>query len=231
MLWGAGGGNHANFYTSKNLLSWTKAGEYKADWFFECPDLYQLRLDGSSTRKWVLQDASGEYLVGTLSAQGVFVPDPGATLQRIDAATLNGAGGTFYASQVFNQMPDNRTVQMGWQALVGDATWRGNASFPAELELKTIEGAGVRVVRNPVKEISKIRTETQSWGSRTLTADPATDPLAGLTGDTYEIEAQFDLANVTASKFSFQLHGPGERGRTLTYDVAAKTFYGKPLRR
>jgi fructan beta-fructosidase len=229
VLWANGGGNHGNFYTSTNLLDWTYRGEFKGDWFFECPDLFQLPLDGDRSRlKWVLQDASGEYLVGSLSPAGVFVPDAGATVQSMDLGPVGPEQG-FYAAQTFNQLPGGRIVQMAWQGMVGGPTWRGNASFPVDLGLVTIPGAGARITRNPIPEIAGAYSSAQTWGPRTITADPATDPFAGMTADTYEIEAQFDLSGATASDFRFKLHGSGEGSRTLIYNLGARTFYGRPL--
>jgi fructan beta-fructosidase len=229
VLWANGGGNHGNFYTSTNLLDWTYRGQYRGDWFFECPDLYQLPLDGDRARpKWVLQDASGEYLIGNLNADGVFVPDAGSTVQSMDLGPVGPEQG-FYAAQTFNQLPNGRMVQMVWQGMVGGSTWRGNASFPVDLALTTIPGVGARITRNPVPEIATAYSSSQTWGARTITADPASDPFAGMTADTYEIQAQFDLSGATASDLRFKLHGAGEGSRTLIYNVAARTFYGRPL--
>jgi fructan beta-fructosidase len=229
VLYANDGSNGANFYTSTNLLSWTYRGQYKADWFAECPDLYRLPVDGNTAnQKWVLQSASGEYVVGSLDSNGVFVSDTGTTGRKMDQGGTY-AGGSFYASQTFNQLPGNRIVQMAWQGGNQGSTWTGNASFPAQLALKTIAGSP-QITRNPVSEIAGIRSSTQTWGARTLTG-PATDPFAGITADTYEIQAQFDLTGATATEFGFKLHSrsDGSSDSTVAYNVGAHSLYGQPL--
>ena len=65
VVWSDEGGNGVNFYTSRNLLDWTFASRYQADWLFECPNLVAMPLDGDpSAIRWMLHAASGEYVVG-----------------------------------------------------------------------------------------------------------------------------------------------------------------------
>ena len=58
------GGDHIRFYSSDNLVDWTLTdrfgyGEYIRGGVWECPDLFQLAVDGSGQRKWVLMISSG----------------------------------------------------------------------------------------------------------------------------------------------------------------------------
>ena len=230
-LWADNGGNGANFYTSTNLLDWTYAGRYNGDWLFECPDLYRLPVDGDSgNQKWVLQDASGEYVLGQLDANSVFVPDSGWSTPQIMDRPGAYAGGPWYAAQTFNQVPSGRAVQIGWQGLNNGGVWTGNASFPVDVALKTFP-EGIRITRQPVGEIAGLRATGTTWGARTLSADPATDPFTGVSADSYEIQAEFDLSGATATGFGFQLHrrSDGSSDRTLSYNVAAQTFDDQPL--
>lgn len=116
---------------------------------------------------------------------------------------------------------------MGWQPSNAGVTWTGNASFPVELGLTTYP-EGIRLTRNPVAEIAAIRTSTQTWGTRSITTDPASDPFTGVAADTYEISAVFDLAGATASEFGFRLHAraDGSSDRTVAYTTATQMLYG-----
>lgn len=227
VVWSDNGGNAAHFYTSPNLRDWTFRSRYAADWLVECPDFFALPLDGTGPVKWVLTDASGEYVVGSFDGVA-FTPD--ATVpQRMDQGA-NFDKGTFYAGLTFSNMPDNRVVQLVWQPSNHGATWTGNASFPVRLGLRTWP-EGVRLTRTPVAELATLRSGSQSWTDRTVTADPATDPLAGVSADTYEIEAEFDLAASTATRFGFRLHtrADGTYDRAVGYDRLAQTLDGVPL--
>jgi fructan beta-fructosidase len=231
VLWGNEDGNTIKFYSSTNLLSWTYDGEYRAGWAFECPDIYLLPVDGNTgNQKWVLNDAQGEYVVGSLNSNGVFVADPEfSTPQRLD----EGRGsfeGSFYAGLTFTNLPTNRVVQMFWQPGNRGSTWTGNASFPAQLALRTFP-EGLRVTRLPVDEISTIRQPAQTWGARTITTSDGTDPLNGISADTYELISEWDLTGATASEFGFRLHQrpDGSSDRTIAYNSGLRQMEWKPL--
>ncbi|MET7419075.1 glycoside hydrolase family 32 protein [Dactylosporangium sp. NPDC005555] len=228
VVWSDGGGNGVNVYTSTNLLDWTYRSRFSAGWLFECPDFFSLAVDGNTgNTRWVMTDASGEYVTGTFDG-AAFTPDFTAP-QRMDQGR-NAFDGSFYAGLVFSNMPDGRTVQMAWQPGNHGATWTGNASFPAQLRLISTP-AGPRITRLPVAEIASLRFGTTTWSNRTVTTDPATDPFAGITADTYEILAEFDVGASTATQFGFQLHRRADGGydRAVAYDRAAQTLYGAPL--
>lgn len=228
-LWANDGGNTVKFYSSTNLLDWTARGEYRAEWFYECPDLVPLPLDGNGgDRRWVLTDASGQYVVGSLDGNGVFVSDWASPRRMEEGAT--SFTGTWYAPSTFDRLPDGRVVQMGWQPGNRGSTWTGNASFPVELKLRTFPD-GIRVTRTPIAEIDRIRFGTSTWGTRQVTTDPGTNPFVGFSADTYEIEAEFDIRGATASEFGFRLHrrDDGSSDRTVAYDINRQTLYGRSL--
>jgi len=227
VIWQAGAG--MSFYTSTNLLQWSPVGSIGASWAFECPDLYMLPLDGNTTQpRWVLQDASGRYVVGALDANSMFATDWSGP-QWMDKASTGGPG-PWYAPQTFNQLPGGRVVQVAWQADNRGWTWTGNASFPVELTLKTYP-EGVRVARNPVAEINGIRGAAQTWGPTAITPNVATNPLAGIEAELYELRAEFDLTGATAGSFGFQLHrsSGGTSDASVMYDIGARTLQGQPM--
>ncbi len=221
-------GNGVNIYTSPNLTSWTYRSRFAAPWIFECPDMFKLPLDGDTgDQRYVLTSASSQYVVGTFD--GTRFSTDWTAPQKMDQGD-NGAGSPFYAAQTFNDMPDGRVVQMAWQGGNQGTTWTGDATFPAELKLVTTPD-GPRITRDPVAELSTLRGTPTTWGARTITTDPASDPFAGTSADTYEINAEFDLTGATAGQFGFALHkrADGTSDRTVVYDLAAHTLYGKPL--
>lgn len=219
----------ASFYTSTDLLHWTKIGHFANAAFSECPDLYQLPVDGNAANeKWVLQDAGGRYWIGTLDANSMFVPDPGWTSPQVMDKGTNAYNGTWYAPQTFNQLPGGRVVQIGWQPQNTGTVWNGGASIAVDVALKTTPD-GIRVARTPVPELAGIRTSTQQWTNAVAGSDA--DPLAGVHSSTYQITAEFDLTGSNATEFGFRLHSAsdGSSQRTVTYAVAAGTLMGQPL--
>jgi fructan beta-fructosidase len=228
VVWSDAGGNGVDLYTSTNLLDWTYRSRYAADWLYECPDMFALAVDGDvAATRWVLTDASGEYVVGDFD--GTTFSSAWSSPQRMDYGDTR-YGGTFYAGLVFSNMPDGRTVQMAWQPGNRGSVWTGNATFPVELALRTFP-EGVRLTRNPVAELASLRSQSSSWSDRTVTADPAGNPLAGVTDDAYELTAEFDVAGASASRFGLLLgvRANGTHQRAVTYERAAQTLHGAPL--
>ncbi|MCF6525411.1 glycoside hydrolase family 32 protein, partial [Streptomyces sp. JJ36] len=229
VVWSDSGGNGVDLYTSDNLLDWTYRSRFAADWLYECPDLYPLPVDGDPANvKWVLNDAEGEYVVGDFD--GLEFTTDWTAPQRMDQGRTTFGDGTFYAGLTFTHTPGDRIVQMAWMPSNKGSVWSGSATVPAELGLRS-SGAGLRLTREPVTELTSLRSTTSSWYDRTLTTDPASDPLAGVSADTYEIEAEFDLTGATATRFGFDLHArsDGTEDRRVLYDRAAQTLYGAPL--
>lgn len=208
--------NGTAFYTSKDLKSWTKTSHI--DFGFECPDMYELPIDGNvHNQKWIVQDASGAYLVGDFDGK-TFTPDPGGPYHM-------DVGPDFYASQTFfrQTFPDSRVIQLAWTRNFQKATepWSQSATFPVELRLKTFP-EGLRVTRTPIDEIKKLYAGTHHYNRQTLTAGQ--NLLAGKHSECCDIEAVFDLTNTTASKITFHL---GDL--SFIYDTVNKTLLGKPL--
>ncbi|MFI5914832.1 GH32 C-terminal domain-containing protein [Dactylosporangium sp. NPDC051541] len=224
VVWNDGGGNGASFYTSTNLLDWTYRSRFAADWFFECPDMFALNVDGSGVQKWVLTDASGEYTIG--SFDGTTFRSDWASPQRMDLGA-NDAGGTFYAGQTFTGVPDGRRIQMSWQPGNHGSTWTGDQTFPAELALHTFP-EGVRLTRTPVRELSSLRSGGVTYTNRAVASN---NPLNVTSADTYEVSAEFDVAGASANTFGLKLHtrADGTFDRAVSYDRAAGTLYGRPL--
>ena len=115
------------FYTSPDLKAWTFRSRIEG--FFECPDLFELPVDGDAgPRKWVLTAASSEYMVGTFDG----------TTFRPETPKLPGHRGRgFYAAQTFSHDPRGRVVQIGWlQTATPGMPFNQGMSLPLKLSLR-----------------------------------------------------------------------------------------------
>lgn len=226
VLWARDGRDGANFYTSTDLLRWRFASRFTADWLFECPDMFQLPVDGNpADTRWVLSAArDNSYVLGDFDGTTFTAT---SDVRRMDFGG-GSANSPFYASQTFTGDPAGRVVQTAWQGGNHGGTWAGNLSFPAQLGLRAFPD-GIRVTREPVGELATLRRDPFSLGAQTLR--PGIDPLERVRADTYELTAEFDLAGATASTFGFRLHtrADGTFDREVGYDRAARTLYGAPL--
>jgi fructan beta-fructosidase len=148
------------FLTSPDLKQWKLASQTEG--FFECPDLFELPLDGDANRKkWVLAAASSEYQVGTFDGER-FTPE---------TPKLPGHRGRgFYAAQTFSDLPaaDGRRIQIGWlQAPSPGMPFNQCLSVPLKLDLVATPD-GPRLTWLPVKELERLRTSSQRLSETVL---------------------------------------------------------------
>jgi fructan beta-fructosidase len=179
---GGKGVNHTvHFFTSPDLKEWTYRS--KVDGFFECPDLFELPLDGDAKKtKWVLTAASSEYMVGTFD---------GVTFKPQTKKLPGHRGRGFYAAQTFSDIParDGRRIQIGWGQMPSPGmAFNQMMCFPCELSLVTTAD-GPRLAWRPVKELEKLRAKSHKVGPVALRPGGA-DPLAKVKGELVEVRLE-----------------------------------------
>lgn len=191
------------FLGSSNLRDWTPLS--RNDGFFECPDFFELPVDGkASQRKWVLTAASSEYQVGTFDGTR-FTPE---------TAKLPGHRGQgFYAAQTFSDIParDGRRIQIGWfQTETKGMSFNQSMTIPLELKLASTAD-GPRMTFTPVRELEKLRTKSHRF-DRTTVSPGGPNLFAGLDEELVELRAEFEPGNATEVAFNI-------RGAAIVYDV------------
>lgn len=207
-VWTDTRGGGISFWTSPNLKTWSFSSILGG--FFECPDYFELAVDGNpSDRRWVLHAAAGDYILGAFDGTR-FVKQAGPF--KMDY------GRNWYASQSFADIPaaDGRRINISWmrEASFPGMPFNGQMSLPTSLALKTLPD-GVRLTRLPVKELDVLRLKTDAFKDRVLS--PGQNPLAGITGDLFDIQAEFETGG--ASEFGIKV-----RGSTVAYKVGARTL-------
>lgn len=209
-----------HFLSSPNLKDWTDLSHI--DGFYECPDFFELPVDGAAEKKkWVLTAASSEYRVGTFDGT-TFTPE---------TPKLPGHRGRgFYAAQTFSDLPasDGRRIQIGWlQTETKGMPFNQAMTIPLELKLLGTPD-GPRLTMNPVSELAALRIRSHSAGPLTL-REGAANPLAPISGDLLEVRAEFEPGVTSVVNCSV-------RGVAIRYDAAAQelTVHGQrspaPLR-
>jgi fructan beta-fructosidase len=205
--------NDYALFSSLDLKHWQKLSEINLPGDAECPNFFQVPLDGDRRNpRWIFFGASGVYLVGKFDGQK-FTPE--TQPQRLQN------GNCWYASQVFSDIPekDGRRILIPWGRLPDGEIFRGLTfnqmmGLPVELALRsTGSGASLRV--NPVRELKSLRLTTHTIKPQTLA--PGNNPLAEIHGDLLEIEAEIGIG--IAKEIAFDL-----RGIPLVYNVAAQTI-------
>jgi fructan beta-fructosidase len=202
------------FYRSKDLKHWELVQEIgPGAWYWECPDMFPLAIDGDPRRtKWLLVKSSGEYLLGTFDG-GPF---------RVEEGPLRNHWGPYYATQTFSDAPAGRRVQLGWlntPKAVAPNAWPGmpfnqQMGFPRDLSLRTTAD-GPRLYTWPVAEIAGLYAKTHTWPERTLHAGE--NALADVRHELLDIDLDVDVEQATEIRLAL-------RGTPLVFDARRQTL-------
>lgn len=140
---------HMEIYSSLNLLDWQyessfgeKEGAHGGVW--ECPDLVQLAIENESDKRWVLLcninpggpfgGSATQYFVGRFDGK-TFINESPLKTKWMDF------GKDYYATVTWSNVPENRTIALGWMSnwqyanQVPTQQFRSANSIPRDLVL------------------------------------------------------------------------------------------------
>lgn len=190
-------------HASPDLKSWTYLS--RVDDFFECPDLFELPVDGDPARtRWVLHAADGLYVIGTFDGEEF----------RKESGKHRLWSGNFYAAQSFSDMPDGRRVQVGWARGVTfpGMPFNQQMTVPVELTLRTTP-EGVRMFAEPVREVASLVRKTHRVPARGIVGTEP--PMPGISVDAVAIRLEIEPGSATMS-------GLLVRGTRVAYDAKSR---------
>jgi fructan beta-fructosidase len=170
------------FYSSPDLKAWT--WHSRIEGFYECPDLFELPIDGDAQRTaWVLYAADGRYVLGDFDGRE-FRP-------RTEKQQL--WHGAFYAAQTFSNAPAGRRIQIGWARGIPfpGMPFNQQMTIPVELTLRTT-GQGVRMFAEPVRELESLRRKSHARTS--LIVEPGEVEMNGVSSELLDLSARLDPA-------------------------------------
>jgi len=185
------------FFTSKDLKSWQFQSEFESRYLIDCPELFQLPVDGDqNNKKWIFYGGPGSYYVGDFDGKE-YSPQTGITRYNY--------GNCFYASQTFNNIPeeDGRRIQIAWGTIPMEGMpFNQQMLFPVELTLHTTD-EGLRMFAYPVKEIENIHSKEHTWTNMEL--KPGQNLLSNVEGELFDIDAESEVGG--ADEFGFLING------------------------
>jgi fructan beta-fructosidase len=227
-------------YGSADLRKWDRLSDFgpagaprKPNW--ECPDLFQVPVEGTNGRqsKWVLHvglgggavagGSGGEYFVGEFDGTTFRSDDPADTVRWTDY------GKDFYAAVSWNDVPasDGRRLWIGWMTdlrYAGDIPtgrdWRGMMSVPRSLALRQV-GGRLRLVQQPVRELQTLRGRHRAVARTRLAPGVAT--IEQDAGEAVEIAAEFTPGG--ASQVGIKVHVGEGQETVVGYDVARREMF------
>jgi fructan beta-fructosidase len=194
--------------SSPDLKTWMHLQDLTIPGSDECPDFFEIPLEGTNETRWIFTTANGRYLIGSFDGRS-FTPESGPYPADV--------GPNFYAVQSYSDVPDRRRVQIAWMR---DGRYPGmpfnqQMSFPCDLILRNTAD-GPRLFRKPVKEITTLYADTITVKDAPLSPDP----FAGVTADCIDLT----LTLRATTEFALSFHG-----HPLTYSKHTLTFLNRSL--
>ncbi|MHC4456166.1 MAG: GH32 C-terminal domain-containing protein [Planctomycetota bacterium] len=185
------------FFTSDDLKKWEYQSEFESRYLVDCPELFQLAVDGDEdNKKWIIYGGPGAYYVGDFDGKK-YTPET--------EITRYSRGNCFYASQTFNNVPkeDGRRIQIAWGVIPMEGMpFNQQMLFPVELTLHTTD-EGLRMFAYPVEEIERIYGKEHAWTDVQL--KPGQNILSNVGGELFDIEAELEIGD--ADEFGFLING------------------------
>lgn len=227
-------------YSSPDLINW-KAEAMQPEITTECPDLFQLQVDGTDETKWVLSEGGRYYRIGDLKqVDGLWTfvtdEDPGNTDVNSELSTdiaryYTNYGADAYAAQTFANGKDGRRVLVQWMSNWSYANrylyniftpYNGQFTLMEELSLTRLEDGSLRMQQKPVEEYETLRGEGTILEDVVITPD--NNVLEGITGDVFELKATL-TPEEGATEVGFKLLVGDDYETVVKYDIENQMVY------
>ncbi len=217
-----------DFYRSKNLKDWSFSSSFGKDegshgGVWECPDLVEMTVEGTKTKKWVLIVSIGnggpnggsatQYFTGDFDGRTFTNSNSKQTMRWLDHGPDNYAGVTWSNT-------GNQKLFLGWMSnwnyaqVVPTKSWRSAMTIPRTLLLKNTVG-GYRLYSKPVKNLEKLRLQPQ------VIANKKTAVTNGLN----ELVVSFDLSRSAATDLGISFLNEENEILKVGYNKVQNQFY------
>ena len=227
-------GQEMQIFSSSNLKDWAfessfGEGQGAHGGVWECPDLFELPVDGTNEKKWVLLcnlnpggpfgGSATQYFVGTFNGKE-FVNESPSKTKWMDW------GKDHYATVTWSDAPDNRRIAIAWMSNwqyandVPTSQYRSPNSVPRDLSLFTVDGE-TYLQSAPSPELLKLRDVSKKRSFKVNGTRIIKDMIAGNEG-AYEIE--LTIENQHADVIGFRLYNDKGEEVDMQYDMKEKIF-------
>ena len=227
-------GREMQIFSSSNLKDWAfessfGEGQGAHGGVWECPDLFELPVDGTNEKKWVLLcnlnpggpfgGSATQYFVGTFNGKE-FVNESPSKTKWMDW------GKDHYATVTWSDAPDNRRIAIAWMSNwqyandVPTSQYRSPNSVPRDLSLFTVDGE-TYLQSAPSPELLKLRDISKKRSFKVNGTRTIKDMIAGNEG-AYEIE--LTIENQHADVIGFRLYNDKGEEVDMQYNMTEKKF-------
>jgi len=222
-----------SIYNSDNLKDWTFESSFGKGHgahgnVWECPDLFELPVEGTNEKKWVLLcslgdgpfgDSATQYFVGSFNGKE-FVNESPSKTKWMDW------GKDHYATVTWSDAPDNRRIAIAWMSNwqyandVPTSQYRSPNSVPRDLSLFTVDGE-TYLQSAPSPELLALRDASKKRSFKVNGTRTIKEMIPGNDG-AYEIE--LTIENQHADVIGFRLYNDKGEEVDMQYDMKEKKF-------
>ena len=227
-------GQEMQIFSSSNLKDWAfessfGEGQGAHGGVWECPDLFELPVDGTNEKKWVLLcnlnpggpfgGSATQYFVGTFNGKE-FVNESPSQTKWMDW------GKDHYATVTWSDAPDNRRIAIAWMSNwqyandVPTSQYRSPNSVPRDLSLFTVDGE-TYLQSAPSPELLALRDVSKKRSFKVNGTRTIKEMIPG-NGGAYEIE--LTIENQHADVIGFRLYNDKGEEVDMQYDMKEKKF-------
>ncbi len=229
------------FFTSPDLRNWTLQSSFgrglgAQDGVWECPDLFELPVDGEDATKWVLLcninpggpfgGSAIQYFIGDWDGK-TFTADTDAK-GNVPTKWLD-YGKDNYAAVSWNNAPDSRRTIIGWMsnwqyaAEVPTIQFRSANTLPRDVKLFRGEDGQIYAATEPAPELTALRDKLTVSVGRVSVGSSAKDyTLPSSNGGVCEIELECEAQK--ADSVTFTISNKKGNRIVMVYDPSKHTM-------
>ena len=222
------------FYSSPNLRDWTYVSAFGQGYGaqpnqFECPDFFQLPVDGNpNKKKWVMivninpgclfGGSATEYFIGDFDGKS-FVCD-----SKPSVAKFLDYGKDHYATVTFSGVQD-RVLGIAWMSnwqyanVTPIRQYRGANTLPREFKLFTGKDGQIYMSSNVVPEVAGLRKTFKCLPDLVITQGKDSKNLSSSKENAFEME--MDVTPSDAAKTGFILYNEKGEKVNIYFDMKA----------
>ena len=222
------------FYSSPNLRDWTYVSAFGQGYGaqpnqFECPDFFQLPVDGNpNKKKWVMivninpgclfGGSATEYFIGDFDGKN-FVCD-----SKPSVAKFVDYGKDHYATVTFSGVQD-RVLGIAWMSnwqyanVTPIRQYRGANTLPREFKLFTGKDGQIYMSSNVVPEVAGLRKTFKRLPDLVITQGKDSKNLSSSKENAFEME--MDVTPSDAAKTGFILYNEKGEKVNIYFDMKA----------
>ncbi|MEN9918707.1 MAG: hypothetical protein RL662_1143 [Bacteroidota bacterium] len=229
--------HYIEIYSSSNAIDWTlesdfgkNQGAHTGQW--ECPDLFELKVENSNESKWVLicninpggvhGGSATQYFIGNFDGKTFTNQSTPSDVKWLDW------GKDFYAAVTWGNAPQNRHIGIAWMSNweygkeVPSKYFRSAMTVPRQFTLVKTQ-SDYTLFNYPSSEVADLRKRSKKIDNLIVDRECNVDNICQNTTGAFEIV--FDVANISSEVFGFKLYNNKGQFSDIYFNIPEKKIW------